>query len=116
MALGAERFHREIRLLARLRHPFVLPLHDSGEAAGALYFVMPYIEGESLRVRLDRKGKLPVDENSAIDALEMAAADHADWMYSVGTQPAFRQLRSNTRFVRLMERLELPLPLHESVG
>ena len=45
-ALGPERFEREIKLLARLRHPFVLPLHDSGEAAGSLYFVMPYVEGE----------------------------------------------------------------------
>src|SRR6476646_8475287 len=46
IALGAERFDREIKLLARLRHPFVLPLHDSGAAAGSLYFVMPYIDGE----------------------------------------------------------------------
>ena len=62
VAIGAERFHREIQVLARLRHPFILPLHDSGEAAGALYFVMPCIEGESLRARLDREGKLPVQD------------------------------------------------------
>src|SRR6478672_3917149 len=58
--LGAERFDREIKVLARLRHPFVLPLHDSGAAAGARYFVMPYVEGESLRTRMDRESKLPL--------------------------------------------------------
>lgn len=63
----AERFHREIRMLARLRHPFILPLLDSGEAVGALFFVMPYIDGDSLRARLDREGRLPIG-----DALEIA--------------------------------------------
>ena len=77
LALGAERFHREIRMLAQLRHPFVLPLHDSGEAAGALYFVMPYIDGESLRSRLDRDSRLPLHDAIEIvrhiaDALQYA--------------------------------------------
>src|SRR5256712_5558342 len=49
VALGAERFLREIKLTARLNHPHILPLLDSGEAAGFLYYVMPYVEGESLR-------------------------------------------------------------------
>ena len=71
MALGAERFDREIKLLARLRHPFVLPLHDSGAAAGALYFVMPYIDGESLRSRLLRDGRLPLGE--ALDIVRQVA-------------------------------------------
>jgi eukaryotic-like serine/threonine-protein kinase len=62
-----QRFHREIRVLANLRHPFILPLHDSGEAAGALYFVMPYIDGESLRARLMRERRLTVEQ-----ALEIA--------------------------------------------
>src|SRR5580765_7165018 len=66
-AVDAERFHREIRVLARLRHPFILPLHDSGEAGGALFFVMPFVDGESLRARLTREGRLPV-----ADALELA--------------------------------------------
>ena len=48
-ALGSERFLREIDLAASLTHPHILPLHDSGEAGGFLYFVMPYVEGESLR-------------------------------------------------------------------
>src|SRR5437879_12002041 len=61
-ALGPERFLREIEVAARLTHPHVLPLHDSGEAAGFLFYVMPYIEGESLRDRLEREGQLPLEE------------------------------------------------------
>src|SRR5437867_11865802 len=60
-ALGPERFLREIELAARLTHPHILPLHDSGEAAGFLYYVMPYIERESLRDRLEREGQLPLE-------------------------------------------------------
>lgn len=59
--LGPERFLREIRIAAVLAHPHILPLHDSGEADGFLYYVMPYVEGESLRDRL-RRGQLPVEE------------------------------------------------------
>src|SRR5437764_11197470 len=61
-ALGPERFLREIEVAARLTHPHILPLHDSGQAGGALYYVMPYIEGESLRDRLDREGQLPLED------------------------------------------------------
>jgi len=60
--LGGERFLREIRIAAKLTHPHILPLHDSGEEAGLLYYVMPYIEGESLRQRLTREGELPIPE------------------------------------------------------
>ena len=60
--LGPDRFVREIEIAAKLSHPHVLPLHDSGEAEGILYYVMPYVEGESLRERLDREGKLSVAE------------------------------------------------------
>ena len=61
-AIGSSRFLREIEIAARLTHPNILPLHDSGEADGLLYYVMPYIEGESLRERLTREKQLPVEE------------------------------------------------------
>jgi len=60
--LGPERFLREIRLAAQLRHPHIMPLFDSGEASGSLYYVMPYVAGQSLRQRLERDGPLPLDE------------------------------------------------------
>src|SRR5829696_3622374 len=59
--LGPERFQREIKLAARLQHPHILTVHDSGEAAGQLWFTMPYVEGESLRDRLRRERQLPLD-------------------------------------------------------
>ena len=58
--LGPDRFLREIQIAARLAHPHILALHDSGTAAGLLYYVMPYVEGESLRARLLREGQLPL--------------------------------------------------------
>jgi serine/threonine-protein kinase len=60
--IGADRFRREIEIAARLAHPHIVPLFDSGEADGLLYYVMPYIDGESLRRRLEREGALPLDE------------------------------------------------------
>jgi len=76
-AFGAERFEREIKLLAHLRHPFILPLHDSGEAAGELYFVMPYIDGESLRARIQRDGSLLLDDAARIVSQIADALDYA---------------------------------------
>ena len=61
-ALGAERFHAEIKVTARLAHPHFLALHDSGEAAGMLYYVMPFVEGETLRQKLAREKRLDVAE------------------------------------------------------
>jgi serine/threonine protein kinase/Flp pilus assembly protein TadD len=61
-SLGPDRFLREIKLAARLNHPHILPLFDSGEADGFLFYVMPYVEGESLREKLDRDQQLTVDE------------------------------------------------------
>ena len=60
--LGAERFAREIEIAAQLQHPHILPVMDSGEADGFLFYVMPYIEGESLREKLNREGRLQVAE------------------------------------------------------
>lgn len=65
-ALGPDRFPREIRIIAQLQHPHVLPLYDSGELQGFLYYVMPYVSGESLRTRLDRDGPLPVQDTVRI--------------------------------------------------
>jgi TolB-like protein/tetratricopeptide (TPR) repeat protein len=73
VTLGAERFLREIRIAAGLTHPNILTVHDSGEAGGALYYVMPYVEGESLRGRMERGGPLAVDEAVRV-ACEVADA------------------------------------------
>ena len=72
-ALGADRFLREVQIVAKLSHPHILQLHDSGEAEGLLFFVMPYVEGETLRQRLERDGRLPVDTAVQL-AAEVAAA------------------------------------------
>jgi len=65
-AVGSERFLREIKLAARLNHPHILPLFDSGEAGGYLFYVMPYIEGESLRDRMNRQGQLTLEDTLGI--------------------------------------------------
>ena len=62
MALGRERFLREIKLAARLQHPNILPVYDSGFVDGLLFYVMPFVEGESLRERLQREPQLPLDD------------------------------------------------------
>ncbi|MHC4233807.1 MAG: serine/threonine-protein kinase [Planctomycetota bacterium] len=75
--LGGERFLREIRIAANLSHPHILPLHDSGQADGFLYYVMPYIEGESLRQRLDREKQLSIEEALDITGQLASALDYA---------------------------------------
>lgn len=75
--VGAERFLAEIRTTAALQHPHILPLHDSGDAIGILYYVMPFDEGETLRDRLDRVGQLPVDEAVQIAGKVAAALEYA---------------------------------------
>ena len=72
-SIGGERFEREIRLAAKLQHPHILGLFDSGAALGLLYYVMPFVKGESLRDRLDREGPLPV-EDAIVITLEVADA------------------------------------------
>ncbi len=75
--LGPERFLREIEIAAGLNHPHILPLFDSGEAAGLLYYVMPYVEGESLREKLVSEGQLPIDQAVAIAAEVAEGLDYA---------------------------------------
>jgi serine/threonine-protein kinase len=76
-ALGAERFQREIEFAARLQHPHILTVLDSGEAAGQLWFTMPYVEGESLRSRLRKERQLPVDDALRIATETARALDYA---------------------------------------
>src|SRR4030081_1646680 len=66
--LGPERFRREIEVVTEMSHPHILSIYDSGEAEGELYYVMPYVAGESLRARLFRERQIPLD-----DALRIAA-------------------------------------------
>jgi serine/threonine-protein kinase len=77
--LGPERFHREIKIAAQLQHPHILPLHDSGEADGFLYYVMPYVEGQSLRDKLAKEGELPIGEATRIlrDVVDALTEAHA---------------------------------------
>lgn len=76
VGIAGVRFLREVRLTAALQHPHIVPLYDSGEAAGLYYFVMPYIEGETLRARMKREGALSVDEALAIVRPLAAALDY----------------------------------------
>jgi serine/threonine-protein kinase len=72
-AIGRDRFLREVAIAARLNHPHIVALYDSGETDGLLFYVMPYIKGESLRQKLQREKQLPVDEALRI-TLEVASA------------------------------------------
>ena len=81
-AIGRERLEREIRVTARLQHPHILPLHDSGEWGDALYYVMPFVDGESLRVRLNRERQLP------------------DWRCHAGSRRSRRSARSHAHRAR----------------
>ncbi len=75
--IGGERFLAEIKTTANLQHPHILPLFDSGQADSFLYFVMPYVEGESLREKLDREGELPVEEAVRVATGVAGALDYA---------------------------------------
>jgi len=76
-ALGSDRFLREIGIAARLQHPHILPLYDSGEAGGFLYYVMPYVEGESLRDRLNREKQLSLEDTLRITGEVASALSYA---------------------------------------
>jgi serine/threonine-protein kinase len=75
--IGAERFLNEIRVTANLQHPHILPLHDSGEADGFLFYVMPYVEGDTLREKIQREKQLGIDEAVDITKAVAAALDYA---------------------------------------
>ena len=77
VSLGSDRFLREIQIAARLQHPHIVPLYDSGQAEDLLYYVMPYVEGESLRQRLAREPRLPVEDAMQIARAVAAALDYA---------------------------------------
>ena len=76
VAIGAARFLREIEIAAQLTHPHILPLHDSGEAGGFLYYVMPYIEGDTLRGRIQREKQLALDDAIQITLLSVTYTSH----------------------------------------
>ena len=78
-AMGTDRFPREIHIIAQMQHPHILPLYDSGAAEGFLYYVMPFVDGESLRAKMARQGPLPINEavrllHEIVDALSYAHA------------------------------------------
>jgi serine/threonine-protein kinase len=75
--LGPERFLREIQIAAQLQHPHIVPLYDSGQAGDLLYYVMPYVEGESLRQRLEREPQLPIDDVLHLGRAVATALDYA---------------------------------------
>jgi len=77
VSLGSDRFLREIQIAARLQHPHIVPLYDSGRAGDLLYYVMPFVEGESLRQRLEREPRLPLEEAARLARSVAAALDYA---------------------------------------
>ena len=79
--LGAERFLREIQIAASLHHPHIVPLHDSGEADGMLFFVMPFVDGASLRQRIAREGGLPVED---VVGIAREVADGLSYAHALG--------------------------------
>ena len=100
-ALGVQRFQREIEIAAGLTHPHILPLHDSGEAAGLVYYVMPFIEGESLRDRLRRERQLPLDEalRITIEVGDALAFAHASGVVHRDIKPENILLKAGHAFV-----------------
>ena len=114
-ALGAERFQREIETASRLQHPHILTLHDSGEAAGLLYYAMPYVEGESLRARLTREVQLDATvavgiASDVADALACAHATHG-WVDVTSAVPKCAKRRRRDIGCFFMARLPLAAQL-----
>jgi serine/threonine-protein kinase len=75
--IGAARFLQEIKTTANLQHPHILGLHDSGQVEGTVFYVMPFVQGESLRERLTREKQLPVDDAVRIAREVASALDYA---------------------------------------
>ena len=75
--IGAERFLKEIETTANLQHPHILPLHDSGAVDGTAFYVMPFVEGETLRDRLEREKQLPIDDAVRLTREIASALDYA---------------------------------------
>ena len=99
--LGAERFLREVQIAAQLSHPNILPVHDSGEASGILYYVMPYVEGMTLRERIESARQLPVDEalRLAREIAEALAYAHARGIIHRDIKPGNVMLHSGHALV-----------------
>jgi len=99
--IGVERFEREIAICARLSHPHILPLYDSGEADGLLYYVMPFVDGESLRERLERDGPMPATGVAALvrEVASALAAAHAEGIVHRDIKPANILLTRGQTFV-----------------
>ena len=92
VSFGADRFVQEIEVIANLQHPQILPLYEAGEADEFLYYVMPYVEGESLRERLNREKQLPLD-----DALQGGAPAPGCGTSSSPSSRAITRLRTRSR-------------------
>jgi serine/threonine protein kinase len=102
--LGPERFLREIRVTAQLTHPHILPVHDSETAEGLLYYVMPYVDGESLRDRLRRERQLAIDETLQ---LIRTVADALEYAHSHGVIHRDIKPENIPRFVALLRKMNL---------
>jgi serine/threonine-protein kinase len=84
--VSGDRFRREIQLIARLQHPHIVSIHSAGAADGTLFYVMPFIGGESVRARLTREGPLPIAEaRPMLERLERLVPDHADTRFHIAT-------------------------------
>ena len=98
-SVGAARFQREIEIAAQLQHPSILPLLDSGEAGGMLYFVMPYVPGQSLRQRLNRERELPIGDavRLLVEIVDASRARARAWSGTPGHQARQRDALRPTR-------------------
>jgi eukaryotic-like serine/threonine-protein kinase len=103
-SFGHARFLREIEIASQLRHPHIVPLYDSGEVNGSLYYVMPYEDGRSLRERLTNEGRLPIDEATIVlrDVCDALAYAHRHGIVHRDIKPrerfTVRQTRAGCRF------------------